>query len=124
MLRTIVAISGIGVIGGLLGCTADTAEPESLGQPVESTSSDPTAVDVDSRTNEAADAFRFTSGTACRLACAIAAGATCGAVATACTGATVITIGGVSIPCSMAIIAACYVGGPGGAAVCMDQCPP
>jgi hypothetical protein len=58
------------------------------------------------------------------MACAIAAAAGCYAVGVACTGATVITLGGATIPCSMALIAACVVVAPGGGVLCADACPP
>jgi hypothetical protein len=61
-------------------------------------------------------------GILCRAACWAAAGAGCGAVSAACAGVTVITIGGTSIPCGAAIIAACAAAG-GGASVCSDLCP-
>ncbi len=64
----------------------------------------------------------FGWGTACRAACWTAAGMGCGAISVACTGVTVITIGGTSIPCSLAIIAGCGAVG-GGASVCSDKCP-
>jgi len=57
----------------------------------------------------------------CRAACWAAAGAGCGAISVACTGVTVITIGGTSIPCGAAIIAGCGAAG-GGASVCSDLC--
>jgi hypothetical protein len=63
-------------------------------------------------------------GVACRAACWSAAGAGCAAVSVVCTAGTVFTVGGTSIPCSWAIIAACTAGG-GGASVCADKlCPP
>jgi hypothetical protein len=61
-------------------------------------------------------------GILCRAACWAAAGAGCGAISVACAGATVITIGGTSIPCAWAIIAGCGAAG-GGASVCSDFCP-
>ncbi|XXY45128.1 hypothetical protein WME91_34510 [Sorangium sp. So ce269] len=63
-------------------------------------------------------------GVACRAACWAAGGLGCAAVSVACTGVTVITIGGTTIPCSWAIIAACTAAG-GGASICADTlCPP
>jgi hypothetical protein len=61
-------------------------------------------------------------GVLCRAACWAAAGAGCGAISAACAGVTVITIGGTSIPCGAAIIAACAAAG-GGASICSDSCP-
>ena len=61
-------------------------------------------------------------GILCRAACWAAAGAGCGAISVACSGVTVITIGGTSIPCAWAIIAGCGAAG-GGASVCSDFCP-
>jgi hypothetical protein len=58
------------------------------------------------------------------VACWAAAGMGAGAVGAACTGTTVITIGGTSIPCTWALIAA---GGAlsGGAQYCSERlCPP
>jgi hypothetical protein len=61
-------------------------------------------------------------GILCRAACWAAAGAGCGAISVACSGVTVITIGGTTIPCAWAIIAGCAAAG-GGASVCSDFCP-
>lgn len=63
-------------------------------------------------------------GTACRIGCWTAAGMGCAAVGAACTGSTVITIGGTSMPCAWALIAACGVLS-GGAQYCAERlCPP
>jgi len=61
-------------------------------------------------------------GMLCRAACWAAGGMGCGAISVACSGVTVITIGGTSIPCAAAIIAGCGAAG-GGASVCSDFCP-
>jgi hypothetical protein len=114
-------------------CVADTAK-SSAGEPSEI----PAAADVpaapatpastdgapEARLGEAADEVISAQGTPCRMACAIAAAAGCYAMGAACAGATVITLGGASIPCTWAIVAACVVAAPGGAALCADACPP
>ena len=63
-------------------------------------------------------------GIGCRVACWTAAGMGAGAVGAACGGTTVITLGGTTIPCTWALIAA---GGAlsGGAQYCSERlCPP
>lgn len=65
--------------------------------------------------------LELSGGVACRAACWTLAGAECAAVGAACSGAAVITVGGVSIPCSIAVITACAAAG-GGASVCSDWC--
>ncbi len=60
-------------------------------------------------------------GVACRAACWTLAGAGCAAVGTLCAGGTVVTVGGVAIPCWVATATACGVAG-GGASVCNDWC--
>jgi hypothetical protein len=63
-------------------------------------------------------------GTACRMACWAAAGMGCAAVGASCTGTTVFTIGGTTIPCTWAMIAACGSAGAG-AQYCAERlCPP
>lgn len=61
-------------------------------------------------------------GSACRSACWAAGGLGCAVVGALCAGVTVITIGGTSIPCSWALIAACTASGAG-ASICADMCP-
>jgi hypothetical protein len=63
-------------------------------------------------------------GTACRMACAVAGTAGCGAITAACTGVTVITIGGFALPCVWAAVAACATAA-GGIVLCQEKaCPP
>jgi RHS repeat-associated protein len=63
-------------------------------------------------------------GTLCRAACAAAGAVICGAVACSCTIGTVITVGGLTIPCTAVVISAC-AGSAGLAVVCADViCPP
>lgn len=79
----------------------------------------------DSPSGEAALAITASQwGLACRIACWTAAGMGCAAVSTSCTGSTVITLGGTTIPCTWAVIAACGVVS-GGAQYCAERlCPP
>lgn len=62
-------------------------------------------------------------GTGCRAACAIAHALGCVSVGLACSGAATITLGGATIPCTWAIVAACGVLAPGGNQICMAYCP-
>jgi len=70
-----------------------------------------------------ANACLTARGTACRAACWGAATLGCGVVGAACTGTAVITIGGTSIPCVWAVVAACTANTVG-ASICSDLCPP
>ena len=70
---------------------------------------------------EAASESAFNTG--CRAACAIAYALGCVSVGLACSGTTTITLGGTTIPCTWALIAACGVIAPGGTQVCMAHCP-
>lgn len=67
--------------------------------------------------------MNLSRGSACRAACWGAAALGCGIVSSACVGTTVITIGGATIPCTWAAIAACTAGTIG-ASLCADSCPP
>ncbi len=59
----------------------------------------------------------------CRAACWAAYSAGCYVVSTACAVGSTITLGGATIPCVYAVLAACALAG-GGASVCSDSCPP
>ncbi|MGB8194257.1 MAG: RHS repeat-associated core domain-containing protein [Chitinophagaceae bacterium] len=61
-------------------------------------------------------------GILCRAACWTVAGMGCAAVSCLCAAGTVVTVGTISIPCTVAIIAACGAAG-GLASVCGDFCP-
>lgn len=80
-------------------------------------------VDVDSTENATNLTASISRGSPCRAACWGAAALGCGIVGTACAGTTVITIGGATIPCTWAAIAAC-TSGTIGASLCSDSCPP
>ena len=60
-------------------------------------------------------------GPACRAACWAIASAGCGAVGALCAGGSAITVGGVAVPCVVAVAAACGAAG-GGASLCSDWC--
>lgn len=57
----------------------------------------------------------------CEYGCAIAATLECGIVQAACTAGSMITIGGVTIPCAAAALATC-VASAAGAVACVDLC--
>jgi hypothetical protein len=60
-------------------------------------------------------------GPACRAGCWTIAGAGCAAVGGLCAAGTAITVGGVAIPCWVAVATACGAAG-GGASLCSDWC--
>lgn len=63
------------------------------------------------------------AGEACRVACATSYALLCHRVTTLCAAATVVSVGGSTVPCATAVLAAC----PGGVALatlCAGQCPP
>lgn len=62
-------------------------------------------------------------GSWCRAACWALGGALCATVGCLCTVGTVITVGGLAVPCTAVIIASCTVAG-GAASLCSDLCPP
>jgi hypothetical protein len=68
-------------------------------------------------------ASESTVNTGCRAACAVAYALGCVSVGLACAGATTITLGGTTIPCTWALIAACGVIAPSGTQICMAYCP-
>lgn len=74
--------------------------------------------------NEVAPGYEPQSyyGDGCRVACAMAGFAGCRNIMIACTGATVITLGRVAIPCGWAISAGCLAS-VGGGALCSGRCP-
>jgi hypothetical protein len=61
-------------------------------------------------------------GDACQLVCAITSAAVCAAVGATCPAASVVTIGGVAVPCTAALIAACS-SIAGMQAICAKRCP-
>jgi RHS repeat-associated protein len=63
------------------------------------------------------------TGTICRAACWAAGGAICAAVSAGCTIGSVVTVGGLAIPCTAVVIASCAAAG-GGAQICSEVCPP
>jgi hypothetical protein len=69
---------------------------------------------------EAASAYT-TRQIACIYACGAAAAAGCAVISQMCVAGTVVTIGGVAIPCLVAIAAACGAAG-GAGAVCGAYC--
>ena len=69
---------------------------------------------------EAASAYTARQ-VACIYACGAVAAAGCAAVSGACATGTVVTVGGVGIPCIVAVAAACGALG-GGGAVCGAYC--
>lgn len=68
-------------------------------------------------------ATSLTQGQLCRAGCWALGSAVCAAVGVSCVIGTVITVRGLSIPCTYVIIATCAASG-GGASVCSDVCPP
>lgn len=113
--------------------SADSAEPESndnadlvcneeTGE-TESVSNEETGnaeYVCDEETGQAESALS-TLGVLCQYSCAGAVAAGCATVAAACTAGTVWTFGGVSIPCTYAMVAACYGIGAAGLA-CAKLC--
>ncbi|MFT3772390.1 MAG: hypothetical protein QM820_43910 [Minicystis sp.] len=77
--------------------------------------------EAEERVGEAVSESALNTG--CRAACAVAYALGCVSVGLACSGATTITLGGATIPCAWALIAACGVIAPGGTQVCMSFCP-
>lgn len=122
MRRTVatVGLSATGWLQGITGCSetaprdiaagpsGDAAGALDTSDDVEGNTGD----DVEENTGEAESALVVTKGLA-------AAG--CAAVALTCSVGTVWTVGGVSIPCAYAVVAACYAMG-GAGAVCTRLC--
>ena len=67
--------------------------------------------------------IEYSAGSYCRALCWGLGSAVCAAVGTSCVVGTVITVGGLAIPCTLAIIASCAASG-GAASLCSDACPP
>lgn len=65
----------------------------------------------------------LTQGKVCRAACWALGAAVCATVSALCVPGTVITVGGLAIPCTAAIIATCTIAA-GGSSICSDICPP
>ena len=76
---------------------------------------------VDKQMSIDADAVALPDGALCRAACWALGGAVCAAVSTLCAVGTVITVGGLAIPCTEVIVASCAVAG-GGASLCNNIC--
>lgn len=76
---------------------------------------------IEEETGEAVSPILVTRGALCEASCAGAGAAGCAVVALACTAGAVWTLGGVSIPCSYAVVAACYAIGAAGVA-CVKLC--
>jgi len=121
-------------VSAVLQQAEDPTNPETIARAEEAAEAaraavDPTDPGLDAEVAEAIlngdlpEAMLSLYGQACRAACWAAAGMGCAAVSGLCTGTTVITIGGTTIPCLWAGIAACGAVGAG-ASVCSDQCPP
>jgi hypothetical protein len=132
MIRT--TIAGVLACGAMLtGCAAETtldttdqgpAPAEQVcaaGTETVETTATMDAVEGMETTGEAASESAYATG--CRAACAIAYALGCVSVGLSCSGVTTITLGGTTIPCAWAIIAACGVLAPGGTQVCMAYCP-
>lgn len=62
-------------------------------------------------------------GVACRATCWGLGGAVCAAVACFCVAGSVITVGGLAVPCTAVIIGTCALAAAG-SSVCNDICPP
>lgn len=75
------------------------------------------------RLGESAACVITARGSPCRAACWAAAALGCGIVGLACADVSVLTIGGATIPCAWAAIAACTADSAG-ASLCADSCPP
>jgi hypothetical protein len=73
------------------------------------------------RTGEAVQAS--TAETACRAACATSYAALCVRVQQICAGSTVVTVGGIAIPCATGVATTCLTS-TALAVVCADRCPP
>lgn len=99
--------------------------------PSVSSSEAATAVPADNEANPGASSERtelvgeaespLTKAQLCQVACATVANMGCAAVGVARSGATVISVGGLVIPCAAAIIGACGAYGAAGA-ICVIQC--
>lgn len=79
-----------------------------------------TVCEEEESTGEAADAS--TAGEACRAYCVTSYATACWRVTALCSGVTVITIGGASVPCSTIIPAVC-LGGVALGSICRERCP-
>jgi hypothetical protein len=67
--------------------------------------------------------YTTVGGVVCRAVCWAAGSAVCAAVATSCAIGSTVTIGGLIVPCTAAIIAACATSG-GASSICSDLiCP-
>jgi hypothetical protein len=117
---TIVGVLAYGAM--LTGCAAETTlTTTDQGAAVTETLDPMDSVEGLETTGEAVSESAYNTG--CRAACAIAYALGCVSVGLACSGATTITLGGTTIPCAWALVAACGVLAPGGTQVCMASCP-
>jgi hypothetical protein len=127
MVRRILVVCGTVAGGGLLGAAcvasspADPANPADPASPDSAEVAEARALIMGERIGEAQEAGT-TRGEACRAACQVSYAAACLRVTVLCTGATVITIGGASVPCATAIAAVC-LSSAALASVCVGQCP-
>ena len=124
----------IGMIGmALAGCDAPP-DTDAASSGAEATSApDEDVVSPELRQRITAEALRLgeemypghgsTSGAVCAANCAAGYAALCYAVTRYCATATVITLGGASVPCATAMTAAC-IGGAGLSALCGRSCGP
>ncbi len=133
MFKTVI-VAVLSCTAMLPGCAADAASIDTTDQdpaPVEQVYAAGTeagkmtatleAVEGMETTGEAASESAYATG--CRAACAIAYALGCLSVSLSCSGVTTITLGGTTIPCAWAIVAACGVIAPGGTQICMAKCP-
>ena len=74
------------------------------------------------RIGEAASEAASPRNAACLISCAIVSSAGCATVSVACAAGTTFTVGGLTVPCSFAIVAACSVYAGAGTA-CALLCP-
>jgi hypothetical protein len=109
-------------IGGALALGATTALAAPTTGREGEVAIDGAAVSGEEPIGEVAEAAT-TAGTACRSACVASYAAACMRVQYLCTGATVFTFGGATIPCASGMAAVC-LSSVVLAQVCSDQCPP
>lgn len=113
------------VLGGLtvLGCEAEDEDVTLEDEEAAVADRMPATFAAMPEVGEPSHEPRSTQGTACRAACAAAGALGCGAVSAICATTTTITIGGTTIPCAWAMIAACTAEAAG-VVVCSEKCPP
>jgi hypothetical protein len=118
----LLATISVSLLGAACGIPLDRAkgEEEDAGEAAEALLEPNERRDVDGPTDEARSAVTAAQA-ACVVGCAAAAGAGCAAVATACTAGAIWTFGGIGVPCSYVVIAACGAV-EGAAAACTLGC--